>query len=531
MQEIGKGVGQARHFQVWTTGQVNERSNHSGHRVSHAILRSEIAHAASKRQAIGAKTPWDVTMTITLDKPDYTTIKARQQAIWSSGDYAVIGTTLAHSPVSHGQADLSSWALSSKWQHALSLALAHRRSAAITVDQLLADDPKSVFGHCLRAVLIVRADDTSGQEKLNASIAFIMRACPDPDHWAHRHAVAARAWLLGSSGGAAELYGAIVIDFPRDILALMAAHALDFRLGRRLLLRDRIAQVLPEWGPGMPGYSSVLAMYAFGLEENGEYGPAERIARQALAADPGHPGAIHVIAHVMEMQGRVSEGLAFLAETEPAWSHTGFSIHLAWHQALLYLEDDDSKSALTVYDTQMANGTVSDIPALADASALLWRLGLRNTPLGNRWEILANRWQMQPLTAMRPFYLVHAMMAFAAARRAAAETVLLKLLPATRKSDASEETLAFMACNALLACSGSNYEACLEWLARLRPIAHRCGGSLAQCDVLHLTYTEAAFRGHKTPLARALVAERLAKKPASRLNRMLQQRLTMNMPG
>ena len=98
-------------------------------------------------------------------------------------------------------------------------------------------------------------------------------------------------------------------------------------------------------------------------------------------------------------------------------------------------------------------------------------------PLGNRWEILANRWQTQPLTAMRPFYLVHAMMAFAAARRTAAETALLKLLPAIRKSDASEETLAFMVCNALLACSDSNYEACLEWLARLRPIAHRCGGA------------------------------------------------------
>ena len=189
-----------------------------------------------------------------------------------------------------------------------------------------------------------KADPASGMTTPSSArhwptrIAFIMRGCPDPDHRAHRHAVAARAWLTGNSGGAAELYGAIVIDFPRDILALMAAHALDFRLGRRLLLRDRIAQVLPEWEPGMLGYSSVLAMYAFGLEENGEYGPAERIARQALAADPGHPGAIHVIAHVMEMQGRVSEGLAFLAETEPAWSNdTGFSIHLAWHQALLYL--------------------------------------------------------------------------------------------------------------------------------------------------------------------------------------------------
>ena len=33
-------------------------------------------------------------MTITLERPDYTAIKARQQATWASGDYAVIGTTI-----------------------------------------------------------------------------------------------------------------------------------------------------------------------------------------------------------------------------------------------------------------------------------------------------------------------------------------------------------------------------------------------------------------------------------------------------
>jgi hypothetical protein len=58
-------------------------------------------------------------------------------------------------------------------------------------------------------------------------------------------------------------------------------------------------------------------------------------------------------------------------------------------------------------------------------------------------------------------------------------------------------------------------------------IAHRCGGSLAQCDLIHLTLTEAALRARKAQLARALVAERAAQKPASRLNRRLQQRLQM----
>ena len=179
------------------------------------------------------------------------------------------------------------------------------------------------------------------------------RTSHDP---ARRHAAAARAWLEGDPALAAKRYGAIVIDWPRDILALVVAHALDFRLGRRRMMRDRIAQVLPEWEAAAPGYASVLAMYAFGLEENGQYRRAEKIARRALALDPRHPGAIHVIAHVMEMQGRAREGLAFLAATESAWGEgTGFSVHLAWHRALFHLDADDPHSALAIYDAQIAN--------------------------------------------------------------------------------------------------------------------------------------------------------------------------------
>ena len=82
--------------------------------------------------------------------------------------------------------------------------------------------------------------------------------------------------------------------------------ALDFHLGRRRMMLDRIAKVLPQWTAEVSGYASVLAMYAFALEENGQYRRAEKMARRALALDPGHPGAIHVVAHVMEMQGRFS---------------------------------------------------------------------------------------------------------------------------------------------------------------------------------------------------------------------------------
>jgi tetratricopeptide (TPR) repeat protein len=283
-------------------------------------------------------------------------------------------------------------------EHALELMLTHRGNPSGEVDLLLADHPNCVLGHCLRTALIVRAGDAAARPTLAASLAAIEAACPDGDHPARRHAAAARAFLAGDEALAVERYGAIVIDRPRDIVALVVAHALDFRLGRRLMLRDRIAQVLPEWDAAAPGYASVLAMYAFGLEENGQYRRAEKFARRALALDPRHPGAIHVLAHVMEMQGRGREGLAFLAATEPAWIEgTGFSVHLAWHRALFHLDADDPQSALAVYDAQIANANASDMSVLADASALLWRLQLRNIQVGGRWRPLADRWETHTL--------------------------------------------------------------------------------------------------------------------------------------
>jgi len=288
--------------------------------------------------------------------------------------------------------------------------LTGRGDPAGDIDRLLAEDPESVFGHCLRAAIIVRGDDSAARSRLLQSIAAIETICPPLDHHVRRHASAARAWLDGDQALAAERYGAIVVDFPRDIIALAAAHALDFRLGLRRMLRDRVAQVLPEWHREMPGYASVLAMHAFGLEENGQYRRAEKMARRALEVDPRHPAAMHAIAHVMEMQGRAREGLEFLAATEWAWMDTSFSVHLSWHRALFYLDQDDARSALAVYDAQIARAR--SISELADASALLWRLQLRSLRVSDRWHRLADCWDAQALAAARPFYTAHAVMTF-----------------------------------------------------------------------------------------------------------------------
>jgi len=415
-------------------------------------------------------------------------------------------------------------------ERAIELMLTSRGNPLSEVDRVLADDPTFVFGHLLRAALIVRADDDAARSKLVASVAATEAAGRGTDESARRHASAARAWLEGNQALALQRYGALAIERPRDIVALAVAHALDFRLGQRPMLRDRVAHVLPAWDSTAPGYASVLAMYAFGLEENGQYRRAEKIARRALTLDPRHPGAIHVIAHVMEMQGRDREGLEFLAATEPSWRDTGVSTHLAWHRALFHLDAGDPKAALAVYDAQIANA--QDMSELADASALLWRLQLLNIRVGERWDELADKWQTRTLIRARPFYVGHAVMALAAAGRAVAAQRILAALPQFETNNTSlpypEDALVAPLGQALLAFADGNYTRSVAWLTRVRHIAHRCGGSLAQCDFIHLTFAEAAFRARQAKLAAALMAERTARKPTSELNRVLRQRLEIN---
>src|SRR5262249_40219742 len=114
----------------------------------------------------------------------------------------------------------------SHYEQALDMLLTHRGDAAAMVDRALADDPADVAAHCLRAPIIVCGDAHAAGDELAASITAIEQARPVPREPAHRHAAAAQAWLAGDPTLALERYGAIVLDQPRDIVALAVAHAL-----------------------------------------------------------------------------------------------------------------------------------------------------------------------------------------------------------------------------------------------------------------------------------------------------------------
>ena len=398
------------------------------------------------------------------------------------------------------------------------------RDPLAPLDAMLGDASDFAMGHALRAGAAIMADESPDAPALLRAVRAIERDSAATEREL-RHARAARAYIEGDGARALALYGEIAVDLPRDLLALRVAHALDFRLSARPMLRDRVAQALPHWSPDVPAFGHVVAMHAFGLEENGELDAAEAEAHRALAHEPGCAAAIHVLAHVCEMRGRAADGIALVERTRSVWEGNALANHIQWHLAVFHLDQGALDRALSIYDTALAPGASPAGGTLVDASALLWRLELRGVALPGRWDALARAWARQRLRGARAFNVVHAVVALAGARhfRRARKTAALLQDDATARREERREDVdlatAFSA--ALIAFAHGDYGRAVDRIGEVRSRADRCGGSIAQCDLIHLTLIEAALRGARDRLARALVAERAARRPASRLSRWL----------
>lgn len=392
-----------------------------------------------------------------------------------------------------------------------------------TIDAVLQADPQFAAGHCLRAALAVMSTERSALPMLEESVQAIEALGPRANDRERRHAAAARAWGNGDFERGLQLYGDIVVRYPRDLLAVQVAHVGDFFFGHSTMLRDRIAQVLPHWDRDVPGYGFLLGMQAFGLEETQLYERAEETGRRALELNARDPWAVHAVAHVLEMQGRIAEGIDWLEGRAVDWAaDNGLAYHNWWHLALHHLDLGDHAKVLELYDTRIRPVQNPVSLEMLDASAMLWRLMLRGVDVGVRWEPLATCWAPLACDGFYAFNGVHAAMALIGAGRwDQVDAVLDSLAVAASGSGANammSRDVGLPIARALAAFGRGEYTATIEELLRVRPYANRFGGSHAQRDIVHLTLTEAALRVDDAALAQALAAERTSMKPTSPFN-------------
>lgn len=400
---------------------------------------------------------------------------------------------------------------------------AYQLDPIAVIDAALQAQPDFTMGHAFRAGALAGATDKVFEPELRKSLAAAEATLAGANERERAHVAAVRAWADGDWPAAVEIWGRIALDYPRDLAAIQFAHVGDFFLGYSHMLRDRVARVLPHWSADVPGHGFVKGMYAFGLEESGDYDAAERVGREAVAANGQDGWAVHAVTHVLEMQGRAAEGGQFLGQTEAGWAPgSGFAFHNYWHWALFALDQGAPERALALFDGKVSAGGFGQALELVDGSALLWRLWALGHDVGKRWDLVAEKWGERADDAYYAFNDLHAMASFIGAGR---EDLQQRLLAASQRAADGSGINAMMsrdvglpALKGFRAFAHGQYAQAIDLLMPLRGRANRFGGSHAQRDIFSWTLTEAAIRAGQRRLAQALVAERLAQKPSSPVN-------------
>ncbi|MGH8631682.1 MAG: tetratricopeptide repeat protein [Burkholderiales bacterium] len=348
------------------------------------------------------------------------------------------------------------------------------------------------------------------------------------------HVLALDAWSKGELRAAVRILQSILLDHPRDFLALKLANFFHFYLGDSKNLRDSVARVLHAWSPSVPFCGYVMSLYAFGLEETGRFADAERIARQAVETNPRDAWGVHTVAHVAEALDRYRDGIEFLQQTEAHWNAANnFRYHLWWHRALLHLGLDERDAVLAMYDEKLWDPESDEYLDLTNDISTLQRLEILGVDVEDRWMPIADK--VEKLCQLRylAFIDAHYVLALAAAGRMQTTQLMLEWL--RNYSRSNQDTTAEITskvnltlCEGLVAYRSENFERAVDLILPVRDEIRLIGGSHVQRDLFDQILIDATLKAQRYSLARALASERATARPGNAWNRSL---LTEAMTG
>jgi hypothetical protein len=407
------------------------------------------------------------------------------------------------------------------FDHALAGYLSYRADTPQRIAAVFHADPSFGLAHCLKGYLAMLGYRQSAVPVAMEAAADAARLTAHATSRERAHVAALRHWIDGEPGRAVEVWEQILDQHPRDILAFRLAHFVNFWLGRPDLMLESVLRVGRHWTEALPGYNAILGCRCFAHEECGHYTEAEAAGRAAIDREPGDLWAAHGVAHVLEMQGRRGEGIAWIDSLRSNWeAANNLRHHLWWHAAMFHLEHGDTARVLALYDGEFRNLGSRLTEALPDlyidvrnAASMLFRLQRHGVDVGDRWVELADRAEARIGDCLSAFTLPHWMMALATTGRDAAARQMLQAMHEFGQGASTSAGLvaryALPVCEAVLAHARGEFAAAVAVMRPALGNMYRLGGSHAQQDVLEQLYLDAAMQAGLTDDVRLLL-ERVA---------------------
>ncbi len=399
--------------------------------------------------------------------------------------------------------------------------LKYRTDAGRHLGAALRADPDFAFGHVLRGYFNLLAYNQANMQGASEALVEARKHAGRTTTREAAHIEALAKWIDGDLDRTLDIWEGIFAEHPHDVLAFRLHHFNAFWLGRPDTMQAEIEKVFPHWSSELPGWGMMLACRCFAHEEVGNYTLAEGAGRMAIEVDPGDLWGAHAVAHVLEMQGRRSEGIDWLKRLEPNWEGANnLKHHLFWHRAMFHIERRDFDNVLALYDRGFRDLKSPLTQAMPDmyidvqnAASMLFRLERHGVDVGNRWVELADKAEARIGDCLSAFTLPHWMMALAAAGRTDAANRMIEAMRAFGRGNGTVPRLvgriALPICEAVLAHRQGKYESTLKHMRPILSDMYLLGGSHAQQDVLEQLFVDSALKAESANDVR-LMLERVA---------------------
>ncbi|NNF79113.1 MAG: tetratricopeptide repeat protein, partial [Rhizobiales bacterium] len=377
----------------------------------------------------------------------------------------------------------------------------------------LAADPDFAFAHVVSGLIMHGARNVHFRGKIEESLAKAKNSANGLTEREQNYVRALEASASGRITEAVSLYETILAKNPVDLFAQRLAQMELFWIGEMDWSEQISRRVSPHWEESVPSYGVHLSCRSFDLEETHNFTEAEALGRKSVEIDPTDVWGTHAVAHVLIMQGRHEEGIAWIDGLKNNWADSNqMQLHLWWHRCLFHLERGEFDEVLDIHDTWVRNRELPLLVSMPDlyidmqnGASMLLRLELRGVDVGGRWA------ELEELTLKRlddhtsPFTSPHFAVILAATGRFAEAERLLTSMTEFASHDRGTFgprylMAAIPATQAVIAHRRGEHSKVIELLLPVRHQLWQMGGSHAQRDLFFLVLADSILKEGRSDL-------------------------------